>query len=71
MSVVLFGYRPVSDPNIPPCPCGDGNTMMAEQPGDDPLELVLRCWCGRTNRGRFDSLEEREEFIARHQGPVS
>ena len=67
MAEVLFGYTHVG--GVPRCPCGDpGNYMMAEQPGDDPLEVRLRCWCGSTNTGRFDDLAERSEFIARHGG---
>ncbi len=69
MTEVLFGYTHVIDPGVPRCPCGDpGTYLCAEQPGDDPLEVVLRCWCGRKNAGRFDSLEERAEFIAKHGG---
>lgn len=60
---VLFGYRHVND--VPLCPCRDpGNYMMMEQPGDDPLDCRLRCWCGRTCRVTFDSLDEREKFVS-------
>jgi hypothetical protein len=64
---VLFGYRHVVDSAIPRCPCGD-STLSAEQPGDDPLVVVLTCWCGRRNEGTFDDLEDRARFIARHGG---
>lgn len=59
---VVFGYQHVT--GIPLCPCRDpGDYVMMEQPGDDPFVFVLRCWCGRTNRGTFDSMEERTNFL--------
>lgn len=61
--IVVFGYRHVT--GVPLCPCRNpGNYLCMEQPGDDPLEVVVRCWCGRTNRCVFDSMEERAEFLA-------
>ncbi len=62
---VLFSYRHVSD--VPLCPCGDpGNYMMAEESIYDPLSFVLRCWCGSTCNAKFDSMEERTEFLIKN-----
>lgn len=59
---VVFGYRHVA--GVPPCPCRDpGNYMAMEQPGDDPLTVLFRCWCGRTMPAAFDSIEERGDFL--------
>lgn len=64
---VLFGYQTVT--GVPRCPCGDpGDYLALEQPGDDPLVCELRCWCGRTMKVTFDTMEERTEFIARQGG---
>lgn len=60
--MIVFGYRHVV--GVPPCPCRDPGTYLAmEQPGDDPLDVVFRCWCGRTNQARFDSMAERIDFL--------
>lgn len=59
---VIFGYRHVD--GIPLCPCRDpGNYVALEQPGNNPLEFVLRCWCGSTMKGSFDDMSEREQFL--------
>lgn len=64
MSKVLFGYRHVNSDQVPLCPCRDpGNYLMLEQIGDDPLAIRFKCWCGRKNEGRFDSIEERNDFL--------
>ncbi len=65
MRKVLFSYRHVSD--VPFCPCNDpGNYMMAEESIYDPLVLVLRCWCGSTCHVKFDSMDERTEFLIKN-----
>lgn len=64
---VLWGYTHVKEPGIPLCPCLDpGNFFMAKQ-GPGPLDVVLVCWCGSTNAGRFESEEERAEMVARYR----
>lgn len=60
---VLFGYQPIRVvPPMSPCPCGDRHAAM-EADDDDPLKCKIRCWCGRSSAGTFDSLEERDEFV--------
>lgn len=60
--MIVFGYRHVT--GVPLCPCRDpGNYLMMEQPGDDPLDVVFGCWCGRTMQAQFDSHDERTEFL--------
>lgn len=67
---VLFGYRHVS--GIPLCPCRDpGNYVALEQPGENPLDCLVRCWCGSTMRVTFDSLDERTQFIDSATGEPS
>lgn len=62
-SDLTFGFRHVD--GVPTCPCRDpGNYMALEQCGSDPLDGLLRCWCGRTVQVRFDSLDERAAFVA-------
>ena len=65
---VLFGYTHVNHPELPQCPCADpGNYMMGEQ-GVGDLGIVLRCWCGNTMGGSFDTEQERTDFLAAAKG---
>lgn len=63
---VVFGYTNVDWEGITFCPCRDpGNYLMMETlDGRDRLV----CWCGRSARIKFDSPQERVEFIAAHHG---
>lgn len=66
---LVFGYQHVT--GIPPCPTcraeGEpGNYMLMERATDDPLRFRLRCWCGATLGGNFDTESERAEFLARN-----
>lgn len=60
---ILFGYKHIV--GLPKCPCNDpGDYMMCEQrEPSKPLEVVFRCWCGRTMSCVFKSMAEREEFM--------
>ena len=69
MAKVIFGYQPISRPSdMPPCPCGN-NHVALEQPGDDPLDCRINCWCGRHVRVTFDTLDERTAFVVEALGP--
>ncbi len=66
MRKVLFSYRHVNE--VPLCPCSDpDNNIMPEPSISDPLDLILICWCGRTCRGKFDSMEERAAFLIKNK----
>ncbi|HWA67146.1 MAG TPA: hypothetical protein VG899_12360 [Mycobacteriales bacterium] len=60
---IILGYGPVA--GIPRCPCNDpGNHVAVEQSTTDPLDLLIRCWCGRTMRARADNEQEITDLIA-------
>lgn len=62
MVKTIFGFRYVT--GVPTCPCRDpGNYCSMEQPGDDPLVCLIRCWCGSSIQVTFKDMAEREQFI--------
>lgn len=62
---LVFGYRHVV--GVPYCPCGDpGNYMSLEQSMSDPLDVLFRCWCGRTLKGHMDTTAELAELLAKN-----
>lgn len=61
---IIFGYRHITSPEVPRCPCNDpGDYLLLQQRTDDPLECRLLCWCGRSIPVDFDNENERMEFI--------